>query len=656
MAIFTAPTLGGSIFGSGFADTIIGSENADTLIGSGANDQITGNAGDDIIFGDGSVTYAQAFASLGYSLTSFMGTVGASNGLQLTAMGTYGGQSVWRIRNASDTAEVVSILQSTSSGSGNGGGFSQQLALPPNSEIIILSNHLGTHRLVVNGRQVEVKALNSSAFNAAGLVTGVVDGNDTIDGGEGNDTIDGGGGTDTIHGGNGNDIITGGRGDDTMYGEAGDDTFLAEWANTRDIYHGGDGIDTFKIIGTEVQGYAQEIDLVTGTNNWGDIFTSIENITGGTGNDKFWGTAGDNTLTGETGNDLLDGRDGNDTLVGGEGDDILIGGNGLDTLVGGAGIDNLDGGAGADTLRGGDGNDVIAGGADKDTIYGDAGNDTIDAGSGSDSITGGAGADALNGNTGEDTAHYRNSTVGVDVSLLRGTGLLGDAEGDTLQLIENLSGSALDDILTGDNAVNRLTGLSGTDRLFGLGGDDYFLTGGGYDYVDGGDGIDTVTYEDSWGRVVVNLTTGINQYAEAARDVLVNVERVVGSRYDDTLTGDAGANRLTGGDGADVLNGMAGIDYLFGSAGNDRMTGGTEADVFVFNAGFGDDTITDFAAGVGRTDRIWLQAAGVTGQTAVEWSVVDSSAGAVISIVGQGSITLTGVTVAQLHADDFIFS
>jgi Ca2+-binding RTX toxin-like protein len=86
------------------------------------------------------------------------------------------------------------------------------------------------------------------------------------------------------------------------------------------------------------------------------------------------------------------------------------------------------------------------------------------------------------------------------------------------------------------------------------------------------------------------------------------------------------------------------------------MTGGTEADVFVFNAGFGNDTITDFWAGAGRTDRIWLQGAGATGQTSPAWSVANSSAGAVITIVDHGTITLTGVTVAQLHLDDFIFS
>jgi Ca2+-binding RTX toxin-like protein len=233
---------------------------------------------------------------------------------------------------------------------------------------------------------------------------------------------------------------------------------------------------------------------------------------------------------------------------------------------------------------------------------------------------------------------------------------LGDAQGDTLQFIENLSGSAFNDVLRGDDSANRITGMSGEDKIYGLGGNDYIATGGGYDTVDGGDGIDTVTYEDSWDRVVINLTTGKNQYGEASRDVLINVENIVGSIYNDTITGDAAANRFTGGDGNDVLNGMGGIDYLYGGNGNDRMTGGTDADVFVFNAGFGNDTITDFWVGAGRTDRIWFQGAGAADQTSPTWSVADSSAGAVITIVDQGTITLTGVTVAQLHLDDFIFS
>jgi Ca2+-binding RTX toxin-like protein len=155
--------------------------------------------------------------------------------------------------------------------------------------------------------------------------------------------------------------------------------------------------------------------------------------------------------------------------------------------------------------------------------------------------------------------------------------------------------------------------------------------------------------------VVVNLTTGKNQYGEASRDVLINVENIVGSIYDDKITGDGNANRLTGNDGNDVLSGMGGIDYLFGGLGDDTMSGGTEADVFVFEAGFGDDTIIDFWAGATRTDRIWLKGMDFDDFGDVLANTVDTAAGAVINIAGHGTIALAGVTTAQLHADDFIF-
>jgi Ca2+-binding RTX toxin-like protein len=152
---------------------------------------------------------------------------------------------------------------------------------------------------------------------------------------------------------------------------------------------------------------------------------------------------------------------------------------------------------------------------------------------------------------------------------------------------------------------------------------------------------------------VVNLTTGVNQYGEASRDVLVNVENIVGSIYNDKITGDAGANRLTGGAGNDILNGMGGNDYLYGNEGDDTMTGGAGADVFVFNAQFGNDVITDFWAGASRTDRIWFQSD--LGITADMVRITDTAGGALITVDGHGTLLLAGVTATQLHADDFIY-
>ena len=50
--------------------------------------------------------------------------------------------------------------------------------------------------------------------------------------------------------------------------------------------------------------------------------------------------------------------------------------------------------------------------------------------------------------------------------------------------------------------------------------------------------------------------------------------------------------------------GGAGNDTLDGGAGNDTLAGGAGNDIFRFLAGFGQDTITDFAAGPVAAARI----------------------------------------------------
>jgi len=76
---------------------------------------------------------------------------------------------------------------------------------------------------------------------------------------------------------------------------------------------------------------------------------------------------------------------------------------------------------------------------------GNSGANALSGGWGNDSLQGGAGADTLNGGGGVDTAVYTQSTAGVMVSLLWDTASGGDAEGDELNSIENLSGSGYDD-------------------------------------------------------------------------------------------------------------------------------------------------------------------------------------------------------------------
>src|SRR3546814_8834206 len=66
-------------------------------------------------------------------------------------------------------------------------------------------------------------------------------------------------------------------------------------------------------------------------------------------------------------------------------------------------------------------------------------------GDGNDTLIGGSGADTLIGGAGSDTASYAGSSGGVTVDLAAGTGSGGDAQGDTLSGIENLTGSSQGD-------------------------------------------------------------------------------------------------------------------------------------------------------------------------------------------------------------------
>ncbi|WP_244653081.1 hypothetical protein [Pseudomonas syringae] len=93
------------------------------------------------------------------------------------------------------------------------------------------------------------------------------------------------------------------------------------------------------------------------------------------------------------------------------------------------------------------------------------------------------------------------------------------------------------------------------------------------------------------------MQTQVSQGGDAEGDVLLNVERIVGSHFNDILTGDAVTNYLEGGLGSDVIEGGDGNDYLYGGLispiGPFSLVGldnGPQADTLY--GGNGNDTIT----------------------------------------------------------------
>jgi Ca2+-binding RTX toxin-like protein len=140
-------------------------------------------------------------------------------------------------------------------------------------------------------------------------------------------------------------------------------------------------------------------------------------------------------------------------------------------------------------LQGTDANDTIYGLAGTDYIYAGKGNDTLDGGLGDDHLFGGLGADALIGGAGIDTANYSMADAGVALDLAHG-GRGGEALGDTFSDIENVTGSAFADVITGNDANNDLRGGAGDDQLIGGAGSDFLFGGNGADTLTGGAGAD----------------------------------------------------------------------------------------------------------------------------------------------------------------------
>jgi Ca2+-binding RTX toxin-like protein len=307
--------------------------------------------------------------------------------------------------------------------------------------------------------------LTAAVYGAATLIGGA--GNDVLVGGSGNDSLDGGDGNDVVSGANGNDTVLGGAGVDLIGGGGGND--LLDGGLGADRIRGNEGADTVTYASRTKAVFVDLTDASTELADDGElgekdfVEADVENIIGGSGNDKLTGStyaaspigytknnklvggAGNDTLVGLDGNDILDGGDGNDSLDGGAGNDNLIAGIGTDKLIGGAGTDaadysgrsdalilTLDGkandgkvgendliSADIENVNGGKGNDKIVGDKNNNVLKGNDGNDTINAGAGNDSLDGGKGIDLLYGEDGNDVITAKD---GVKDSLFGGNG------------------------------------------------------------------------------------------------------------------------------------------------------------------------------------------------------------------------------------------
>ena len=199
---------------------------------------------------------------------------------------------------------------------------------------------------------------------------------------------------------------------------------------------------------------------------------------------------------------------------------------------------------------------------------------------------------------------FTNWTAGTDVLMISGT-----IDADTL--VASKLGATLD----GNDGNDVLIGGAGADVIRGGAGDDILLGGGGQDTLDGGSGKDTLSYADAGAKVTISLSSSTARFGTATAGTALNFEGIIGSAFDDKLSGDAMANSVSGGGGNDVIAGGGGADILDGGNGTDTLSyagslQGISLDLATGEFRFGDaagDTVTGFEIfiGSGFDDKLW---------------------------------------------------
>jgi len=546
-----------AVLGSSFADTLVGSSAAfESFEGAAGNDTIDGEGGTD------RVSYESSTSGVSVSLT----TASASDG--------WGG------------TDALSFIENI-----RGSDFNDTLTGDAGSN------------------DIEGRAGDDS------LVGG--NGGDFLRGGAGNDTLDGGdnenpfstasenaefdgayygdatSGVTVLLGASGiGGTATGGGGSDTLtdielvVGSAFNDLIRGSNRSEREIIRGGAGNDTlsggdvsgtdagFNLVDYRFAASSVVVDLAAGTATGGDgndVLSGFDGLFGSAYADRLTGNSRDNYLEGQGGNDFIDGGAGNDYVSYSNASGAVTVNVAAGTASGADGSDSF---VAIENVRGSSHADTIVGDEVSNDLQGREGNDTISAGEGEDTVYGGLGNDSLDGGShdsllGWDWVSYSTVDAAVTVNLATGLATGGDGT-DQLVNFEAVAGTAFADTLTGDANTNVLRGNGGNDTL------------------DGGAGDDWADYHGSASSVTVSLVTNTATGGDG-NDVLVGIERIRGSSFDDLLTGNSADNRLRGNAGNDTLDGGAGNDgadyYLAGSAVTVRLASGTAT------GGDGNDTL-----------------------------------------------------------------
>ncbi|MGX1790466.1 beta strand repeat-containing protein, partial [Bosea sp. NPDC055332] len=459
------------IEGSLYNDTLTGDAGDNIIKGYGGSDVIEGGAGADTLDGWAdnpgqfdTVSYAGSSAAVSMNFVTGVHTGGDAAGDVLTEFEIIAGSAFGDTFVANAGTEITSYR--------GGAGNDLYIFNDLNGSVTELAGE-GTDEVRTSVNYILSANVENLTYTGTGNFSGGGNAdNNIITGGTGNDSLSGNGGNDTLIGGDGNDLLQGGTGADLLIGGSGTDTAYYVNAATGVTVNLATGVHT---------GEAQ-----------GDVYDSIEIITGSNFGDILIGDAGDNRLNGSLGSDLIEGGAGADILDGfanaaGDVDTVTYANSTAISMNFVTGV-HTGGHAAGDVLSG---FEVLVGSAFSDTFVTSAAGATA---SGITLFKGGAGNDVyifndLNGSVtelaGEGTDEVRTSfsshTLSANVENLTYTGS------------SNFSGY-------GNNDVNVITGGAGSDTLVGYAGSDTLIGGAGNDTLTGGTESDVFVFASGFGK------------------------------------------------------------------------------------------------------------------------------------------------------------
>ncbi len=305
MSIITGTDSADTLQGTNVNDSLHGLGGNDQIFTGNGEDFADAGSGDDLINiilqtnSAGSIVHAYRAASGSKRLEGGAGadilSAGENND---TLMGGEGSDYLYG-RSGQDVLEGGSGLDTLEGGDGNdtliGGGENDQIFTGNGEDfadggsgddlinIILQTNSAGSivhaYRTVTGSKRLEGGA--GADILSAGEDNDILRGGEDADylyGRSGDDVLEGGSGADTLDGGNGNDAMDGGEGADYLYGRAGEDV-LEDGAGA-DVLDGGSGNDTYYISNnlTRIIDVEGENDKAYVSADFTDIPESIEKI------------------------------------------------------------------------------------------------------------------------------------------------------------------------------------------------------------------------------------------------------------------------------------------------------------------------------------------------------------------------------------------